>query len=422
MTSEVLILNKKAIVIGADSAVTTSGGDHPRYSKTADKIFELCNGGSIAAAIYGSASIDGVPWEVALKLFRSHLGAATLSRVGEYSTSLIAYLTANDKLFSPTSRRDAVDSQFDSALKTILEYVRDIEPAVMDDNASPQDRKDAWSRASTIVQNQLASLGVAQSLSQAALDALLNDLDVWTERAQKQLDEVPTLAQVDASLLARLGHMLRYHLPTTILNKTGLVVAGYGDDQIFPAYEQLAIYGHVGEELYHAREESYEVSHAAGGRIKPLAQTSMIDMFTDGFGKSLEEIIDRHCDESLGTVFADLGKAGIAVPKNISDDIIQRCQGAFKIGWKRENWRKNLRPLMAVLQGLSVQEMAHLAESLLGLESLKERVTSPSESVGGPIDVAVITRGEGLVWVRRKHYFDPELNLRYQARLRKSLA
>jgi hypothetical protein len=48
---------------------------------------------------------------------------------------------------------------------------------------------------------------------------------------------------------------------------------------------------------------------------------------------------------------------------------------------------------------------------------LKERVTSPSESVGGPIDVAVITRAEGLVWVKRKHYFDPELNLRYLNRI-----
>ncbi|MET0207458.1 MAG: hypothetical protein ABW220_00375 [Burkholderiaceae bacterium] len=64
MTSEVLILNKKAVVIGADSAVTTSSGnDRPRYSKSANKIFELTQRGSVAAAIYGSAGIDGVPWE-----------------------------------------------------------------------------------------------------------------------------------------------------------------------------------------------------------------------------------------------------------------------------------------------------------------------------------------------------------------------
>lgn len=66
-----------------------------------------------------------------------------------------------------------------------------------------------------------------------------------------------------------------------------------------------------------------------------------------------------------------------------------------------------------MLNSLSVSEMGHLAESLLVLEELRERVTSPSESVGGPIDVVVVTKAEGLLWLKRKHFFDPQLNSRY---------
>ena len=33
-----------------------------------------------------------------------------------------------------------------------------------------------------------------------------------------------------------------------------------------------------------------------------------------------------------------------------------------------------------------------------------------AETVGGPIDVAVISKGDGFVWIKRKHYFKPELN------------
>lgn len=36
-----------------------------------------------------------------------------------------------------------------------------------------------------------------------------------------------------------------------------------------------------------------------------------------------------------------------------------------------------------------------------------------AETVGGPIDVVVISKGDGLVWIKRKHYFLPELNHRY---------
>lgn len=54
-----------------------------------------------------------------------------------------------------------------------------------------------------------------------------------------------------------------------------------------------------------------------------------------------------------------------------------------------------------------------MAESLVHITSLKRRFSAEAESVGGPIDVVMITRSEGLVWVKRKHYFDPALNPRY---------
>jgi hypothetical protein len=65
---------------------------------------------------------------------------------------------------------------------------------------------------------------------------------------------------------------------------------------------------------------------------------------------------------------------------------------------------------------LPVDELAELAETLISIESLKERVTRPTESVSGPIDVAVISKSDGFIWIRRKHYFDPELNPRFFAR------
>jgi hypothetical protein len=33
-----------------------------------------------------------------------------------------------------------------------------------------------------------------------------------------------------------------------------------------------------------------------------------------------------------------------------------------------------------------------------------------TETVGGPIDVAVISKGDGFVWIKWKHYFNRELN------------
>jgi hypothetical protein len=78
--------------------------------------------------------------------------------------------------------------------------------------------------------------------------------------------------------------------------------------------------------------------------------------------------------------------------------------------------RDHALPLRRVLGVLPVDEMTELAETLINLQSLKEKVTKPSETVGGPVDVAVITKSEGLVWIKRKHFFDGAINPRYLQR------
>jgi len=42
---------------------------------------------------------------------------------------------------------------------------------------------------------------------------------------------------------------------------------------------------------------------------------------------------------------------------------------------------------------------------------MKRKMSQGIETVGGPIDVAVISKGDGFVWIKRKHYFKPELNV-----------
>jgi len=46
----------------------------------------------------------------------------------------------------------------------------------------------------------------------------------------------------------------------------------------------------------------------------------------------------------------------------------------------------------------------------VNLTSFKRRISLQAETVGGPIDVAVISKGDGFIWIKRKHYFKPELN------------
>ena len=59
-------------------------------------------------------------------------------------------------------------------------------------------------------------------------------------------------------------------------------------------------------------------------------------------------------------------------------------------------------PLLYSIGVLEKSELAEVAESLIALTSVKRKITFYTESVGGPIDVAIISKHDGFQWIRRK--------------------
>src|SRR4029077_5671989 len=113
----------------------------------------------------------------------------------------------------------------------------------------------------------------------------------------------------------------------------------------------------------------------------------------------------------------DFFQAELVKAKKLDDgdlDALQKLKTTAKDQFSQELTESmvssHTMPLRRVIGLLPVDELAELAEILVSIESLKERVTTESESVGGPIDVALISKGDGFVWIKRKHYFDAKLN------------
>lgn len=77
--------------------------------------------------------------------------------------------------------------------------------------------------------------------------------------------------------------------------------------------------------------------------------------------------------------------------------------------------REFSQPVVRVTAMLPKTELASMAEALVNLTSFKRKVSEQAETVGGPVDVAVISKGDGFIWVKRKHYFMKELNPQFFA-------
>lgn len=101
-------------------------------------------------------------------------------------------------------------------------------------------------------------------------------------------------------------------------------------------------------------------------------------------------------DSILSTAIEKLDISGI---RKVFDEAINNIIG-----------KQYISPLVDTVAYLEKEDMAEMAESLISLTFLKRRMMSSEETVGGPVDVAIISKSDGFVWIKRKHYFQPDLN------------
>lgn len=428
MTAEIAIMNRHAVVLAADSATTVTtwidGKQERRYFKGANKLFELSRSEPIGLMIYGSASIQGVPWELAVKSFREHLGTETHDSLTAYSEHFFDFVEHHDKLFSSEQKQKSLINAIGAASKRLEARILSKLDTTRDDQSTI---------APQVFENALVE--VIAEVKALSLPPLIKETDISTA-ATVLLDDFCTAVRSNVVLFATNPErepFLRSFTETlislgvkefcTYADRTGVVVAGYGKDEFYPSLDVFECYGFLGDRLLFARKDNdcHIMSPNAEAIVQPFATTSMIDTFRfgvapDAFGAVFESTV-----ESLKT-FANSVMNECGCPGAIDDARLAAMADAARNdhtdAWFFKTRNQHFTPLSNVIHSLPIPDMAGLAKSLIELESLKERVTKPSESVSGPIDVAVISKFDGFVWIDRKHYFKPDLNPRYLKRFK----
>lgn len=418
MTSEVCIMNRHAAVLAADSATTvtrwTGEERETRYFKGANKIFQLSNHHPVGLMIYDSADILRVPWELVIKDFRRELGDKSFNELEGYANEFFQFLEGNQRMFPEDIRRSAF---IEAARIAALTVIAVAEPS---EGASGAQRAQAFAEA---IASRLAELNDSD-VAQCINDDLIADvraawMDGLTQEIRDWLPRIGVAEELDVGQLAELGFQEVIKAPTQHLSTTGLVFAGFGDHDVFPSSLAYTSCGLLKNRHLASDVVREAVDHETPASLQPFAQTSMANTFTIGISQdvysSLADALKRH----LATFANDVCAAGGGNVDSVADlpGMVSAASLAITKDWLDRAREDHAYPLRRVLGALPIDEMADLAETLINLQSLKEKVTKPSSTVGGPIDVAVITKNEGLVWIKRKHYFDAALNPRFMKRV-----
>lgn len=406
MTCEIIIMNRGAAVLAADSTVTVTrwvdNREVKRYFKSVNKVFQISKHRPVGMMVYGSGDLQAVPWEVVAKAFRGHLADRGFRTLPEYADCIREFIQTADNIFPRAYREEVFKADIrKAALRFFFEV---IEPDQNFQNgATDADKITASAALLSDSLTRVDAIAFLPGFLQADLDDAITQ---FYDELKMTLDgyNIP----IDTEKLAEFA-IKGIFKAQLYMGESGVVITGFGDDEFFPRSVEFTIYGNILGKVAYKILGTGDIDYANASYLKGFATTQMINTFLLGVSPEAFQDADLGCKESLANIATALGQA------NHPDlnDLIETESGLFRQKLMNRSGQKNYEPLKSIVAVLPVDEMAHLAETLVSLESLKEKVTRPTESVGGPVDVAVITRGEGLIWIKRKHYFDPALNPRY---------
>jgi hypothetical protein len=120
----------------------------------------------------------------------------------------------------------------------------------------------------------------------------------------------------------------------------------------------------------------------------------MIDMFYRG--------IDPQLDEKLDEIAVRSARHVLLKRQDKGSPAIDKLKKSFRKALEEEidgNYRE---PLVAAVDALPRHGLATIAETLVSLTAFRKRMAvNQKETVGGSIDVALLSKGDGFIWVRR---------------------
>ena len=423
MTAIVGILNKRGAVMAADSAVTVTNGDRTKIYNTATKIFRMSLDNPVGVMMFSSAEFIGTPWDVIFKLYRDTRGKQSFNTLEEYAKNFVDFLSAENYFSSVKSQKDYFISELSKFYYKIRDEVLDDYQNIIDDmNEDEKGCTDSDEMLHSMLESKLnyfSELFFKEGISPEFEDYTIDNLRSYGNENFKELielceeDNMPTdlRMQWEESFLAYIRSQIYY-------KGSGIVFVGYGSKDIYPSLLPIYISGAFDHRLrYHFDHDSAEsVTTDDRAFICPFAQTDVMMTLMKGVAPDLFEVIDSQHKKSMQKV-----KDGIVeklTEANVSQEVINKVVEST-LDKIQEEFQENVLDyiqeeyidgIIDAVDSFSIDDMANMGESLISVTNLQRHISSSDESVGGPIDVAVITRSEGFIWIKHKDWFRQDLN------------
>ncbi|GBU25148.1 hypothetical protein R83H12_01788 [Fibrobacteria bacterium R8-3-H12] len=406
MTAEVVLMNKQAVALAADSAGTIGR----KIFNSNNKLFMLSKRYPIGIMVYNSAEIMGYPWETIIKMYRKELGKKSFQTLHEQVENFLEHLRKSS-LFDEQAEKIYIETAFDSVATDIRGQIIRYFPEP--DEANKELLALHFERIISSIKKASEYNLIECSISDSDKQDILAKYKEFSDNLISKYFEKYGIDQKTKDDIYSIMANTIFCNPI-YMGSSGLVFSGFGESEVFPTTESFVISSIIKSKIMMSKPSVNSISVNNSAFIRPFAQRDMVDSFILGIDPNLNSQIKKQVTNMLGSIpniISDYSQGDKNLLKNTLSDILDKMCKSFLEDMDDYIYNEYMKPISYGVSNLPPDELASMAETLVNLTSFKRKISANQrETVGGPTDVAVITKGDGFIWIRRKHYFNPDKN------------
>ena len=232
MTSEIIVMNKNGLALAADSAVTRQNLNRPAHYQT--KLFALSDHHAAGIMLHDRMQLNNIPVETIIKMFQSQIPNEAHSNFSEYSENFVNFIQNNSQIFAHD--KSNLTWVYD-VLGFLQRFGRDIY-ATWADQSGDHNEKSLRQYTLDCINQKIDQLNQVPACFMQDTKNLRRRLTCEIQKfGEYYIDNIFNLVPLTSKIRSALYELL-YLLTIKEnfeLGQTGIVLAGYGRDDIFQA-------------------------------------------------------------------------------------------------------------------------------------------------------------------------------------------
>jgi hypothetical protein len=427
VTTQVVLMNGLGIALASDSAVTAGG----KVLNTSEKIFELPAPHKAAVLTSGRARFMGVPWEVLLSAWSETLDR-TLASMNDYLDSLYKFLRSVTPNTGPLSvpEIEYIEATFygeDHVYNTIWKALSDIVHPYFDEKLPPEEmakfNENVWDEEFRVRMTEMMPYELVEKVSQVIVQATESRResyqacpDINESQASIWLEKYWTESTEDKTFDARFSgwptipnlYKLCLNLHAAFIvhadysGESNINLVGYGQTDMFPSWSGTYLHGAVRGTIL----KRFDQQIAGKGNAVDLffGQDDAISAITGRGDRLLTNAAVESTQRQLNAIMEKLEQSEDEQVLQTKEYIAQSMQpDTIRETMMSAGREQRRNPFQQAISMSPILDLAEFSAQLVGVQAAYAAMTQDNPTVGGFVDVAIITHRRGFEWIRHKH-------------------